>query len=211
MKRRRNFSASFKKEAVKLVREHGLSAGKAAKELGISESALRRWIEASDIEQGNAGGADSRREGRDPRAQARAGDGPDGARYLKKGSGLLRQGKSMRFEFIDAEKHNYPLATLCRVMQVSRAATTPGFSASPAHGVSAMLSCWPKIRTFYKASGKRYGSPRIYDDLRADREQVSQKRVARLMRENGIVGKHRRRFKSTTDSDHDLAGGAQLA
>ncbi len=54
--KRRNFSASFKKEAVQLVKEHGRSAGKAAKELGISESALRRWIEADDIEQGNKAG-----------------------------------------------------------------------------------------------------------------------------------------------------------
>lgn len=51
--KRRNFSASFKEEAVKLVREGSRSAGRAAKELGISESALRRWIEASDVEQGS--------------------------------------------------------------------------------------------------------------------------------------------------------------
>jgi len=50
--KRRNFSTSFKDEAVKLVKEGGLSAGRAAKELGISESALRRWLEASDVEQG---------------------------------------------------------------------------------------------------------------------------------------------------------------
>lgn len=54
--KRRIFSASFKEEAVKLVREGGRSAGKAAKELGISESALRRWIDASDVEQGTTAG-----------------------------------------------------------------------------------------------------------------------------------------------------------
>lgn len=54
--KRRSFSASFKEEAVKLVKEQGRSAGKAAKELGISESALRRWIEADDVEQGNKAG-----------------------------------------------------------------------------------------------------------------------------------------------------------
>ncbi|MBK8482182.1 MAG: transposase [Proteobacteria bacterium] len=54
--KRRNFSASFREEAVKLVREGGRSAGKAAKELGLSESALRRWIEASDVEQGSKAG-----------------------------------------------------------------------------------------------------------------------------------------------------------
>ena len=55
-RRRRNFSTWFKNEAVALVKEHGRSAGKAAKELGISESALRRWIEAHDVEEGNKTG-----------------------------------------------------------------------------------------------------------------------------------------------------------
>lgn len=40
--KRRNFSASSKKEAVNLVREQGRSPGKAAEELGISESALQK-------------------------------------------------------------------------------------------------------------------------------------------------------------------------
>jgi transposase-like protein len=50
--KRRNFSDSFKTEAVKLVREQG----RRAKELGISESALRKWVNASDVEQGTKAG-----------------------------------------------------------------------------------------------------------------------------------------------------------
>ena len=42
--KRRTFSASFKAEAVKLVKDQGLSAGKAAKDLGISESARYRHL-----------------------------------------------------------------------------------------------------------------------------------------------------------------------
>jgi transposase len=54
--KRRTFSASFKVEAVKLVKEQGLSAGKAAKDLGVSESMLRRWIAASEVEAGEKAG-----------------------------------------------------------------------------------------------------------------------------------------------------------
>jgi putative transposase len=113
----------------------------------------------------------------------------------------------MRFEFIEAEKHNYPLAMLCRVMLVTRSGYYAWRKRKPSARSQRDAELLAKIRSFYKASGKRYGSPRIYDDLRADREQVSEKRVARLMRENGIVGKYRRKFKSTTDSNHDPAGG----
>ncbi|MCP4529508.1 MAG: transposase [Aestuariibacter sp.] len=54
--KRRIFSESYKTEAVKLVREQGLSIGKAAKELGISESGLRRWVDAFDVDQGKKPG-----------------------------------------------------------------------------------------------------------------------------------------------------------
>ncbi len=110
----------------------------------------------------------------------------------------------MRFKFIDAQKHTYPLAMLCRVMQVTRSGYYAWRTRKPSVRSQRDAELLAKIRTFHQASGKSYGSPRIYDDLRADREKVSEKRVARLMRQNGIVGKHRRKFKSTTDSNHDL-------
>ena len=111
----------------------------------------------------------------------------------------------MRFKFIDAEKHTYPLAMLCRVMQVTRSGYYAWRTRKPSARSQRDAELLGKIRSFYAASGKSYGSPRIYDDLRADREEVSEKRVARLMRDNGIVGKHRRKFESTTDSNHDLS------
>ena len=105
---------------------------------------------------------------------------------------------------MEAEKHHFPLAMLCRVMQVTRGGYYAWRTRKPSERSRGDAELLAKIRSFYEASGGRYGSPRIYDDLRADREQVSEKRVARLMRDNGIVGKHRRKFKSTTDSGHDL-------
>lgn len=105
---------------------------------------------------------------------------------------------------MDAEKRSYPLTVLCRVMQVTRG----GYYAWRQRKVSARrqrdAELLTKIRAFHEASGKCYGSPRIFDDLRAAREAVSEKRVARLMQQNDIVGKHRRKFTSTTDSAHDL-------
>ena len=54
--KRRVFSESYKIEAVKLVKEQGRSVGQAAAELGISESALRRWVDANDVQQGTKAG-----------------------------------------------------------------------------------------------------------------------------------------------------------
>jgi putative transposase len=49
-----------------------------------------------------------------------------------------------------------------------------------------------------------YGSPRMVRELRARGFPASKERVERLMRENGIRARHKRRYKATTDSRHGL-------
>jgi putative transposase len=60
-----------------------------------------------------------------------------------------------------------------------------------------------RVRASHDASRRAYGRPRIWKDLVEDGERISEKRVGRLMREEGIVARARRRFKVTTMSDHD--------
>src|SRR5262245_64236038 len=58
------------------------------------------------------------------------------------------------------------------------------------------------IRLSYEASDGTYGAPRVLRDLRDDGFHVGQKRVARLMRQDGLVGRRRRACVHTTDSTH---------
>jgi putative transposase len=62
-----------------------------------------------------------------------------------------------------------------------------------------------EIRAYFRASRCRYGSPMIWEDLREAGFRVSRKRVARLMREDGISRRKRRKFVTTTDSSHGQA------
>jgi transposase len=41
---RRKFTPEFKLEAVKLVRERGMTATQAARDLGLHENVLRKWV-----------------------------------------------------------------------------------------------------------------------------------------------------------------------
>jgi putative transposase len=67
-----------------------------------------------------------------------------------------------------------------------------------------------RVRASHEASRRAYGRPRIWKDLIEDGERISEKRVGRLMREEGIVARARRRFKGTTMSDHDQPVAANV-
>ena len=60
------------------------------------------------------------------------------------------------------------------------------------------------IRACHARSRGTYGSPRIHKDLIDLSHHVSRKRVARLMRAEGLLSRPPRRFKVTTESRHSL-------
>ncbi len=66
------------------------------------------------------------------------------------------------------------------------------------------------VRASFDGSKQRYGSPRIHEDLREQDVCVSRKRVIRLMQEDGLKARARKRFKCTTMSDHDQPVAANL-
>jgi transposase InsO family protein len=109
----------------------------------------------------------------------------------------------VKFAWIDAEKAHYPVRKLCRWLDVTPSSfyawkTRPEAPRSQEDRRLTVL-----IRTSFAESRGFYGSPRIHDDLRESQEHVSRKRVIRLMQANGLKGRVRKRYKVTTDSDHD--------
>jgi putative transposase len=110
----------------------------------------------------------------------------------------------VRFAFIQAEKANYPIVVLCQALHVTKSGYYAWHDRPEPEHSRADRRLKVKIRASHQASKRRYGSPRIHEDLKADGEQVSRKRVARLMREDGLVGRKKKRFVRTTDSKHGL-------
>src|SRR3984893_254119 len=58
------------------------------------------------------------------------------------------------------------------------------------------------LRSAFALSNGTYGSPRMTRELQDDGLKVGRRRTARLMRENGLRARQKRRFKCTTDSHH---------
>jgi len=106
------------------------------------------------------------------------------------------------FELVKAEKAHYPIAVLCSVLSVSRS----GFYAwerrpKPARA-KADAALVLDIRAAHKLGRGTYGSPRVHAELQAKGMSVGENRVARLMREDGLRARQKRRFRRTTDSNH---------
>ena len=110
----------------------------------------------------------------------------------------------MKYAWIRDQRQDYPLASLCRLLDVS----TSGYadwlaSGGPSQWLSDAQLLALVRSTFAEFDGA-YGAPRIYRELRANKHPVSKERIRRLMKQAGLKARHKRRYKVTTDSKHNL-------
>ena len=109
-----------------------------------------------------------------------------------------------------AKKASFRVSELCRALAVAPS----GFYAWCQRPESAHAQRDRRLRILvrasFDASKHRYGSPRIHEDLLEQDVRVSRKRVIRLMQEDRLKARIRKRFKCTTMSDHDQPVAANL-
>ncbi len=108
----------------------------------------------------------------------------------------------MKFAFIAAEKALYPVAVLCSVLGVSSSGFYAWRKRRPSQRAKADARLAVEVRLAHKRGRGTYGSPRVHRELKAHGHRVGKKRVERLMRQEGIQGQQKRRFRRTTDSNH---------
>lgn len=108
----------------------------------------------------------------------------------------------MRFAFIQSHARLWHITTMCRVLEVSRAGYYAWRARPLCERVKTDQVLTNKIREIQQQVKHRYGSPRVRMELRALGFPAGKHRVARLMREAGVLATTRRRFRVTTDSTH---------
>lgn len=110
----------------------------------------------------------------------------------------------MRFAFIEAKKAQFPIGMLCRLLKVRRSGFYAWASRDRAPRAQADQQLAVEIGALFREHRARYGSPRIQRALRKQNRVVCRHRIARLMREQQLRARPRRRFVRTTDSSHSL-------
>ena len=98
---------------------------------------------------------------------------------------------------------DYPIKALCATLAVSRSGYYAWARSTGSAHARRDRELRAKIAVVHQQSRETYGSPRITVELRAQGEAVGRHRVARLMRQDGLRGRQRRRYRvRTTDSRH---------
>jgi transposase InsO family protein len=110
----------------------------------------------------------------------------------------------VRFAFIAARKAEHDVSTLCRMLRVRRSGYYAWFGREESARSKDDRRLTVEICAVFAESKKRYGSPRVCRELRAHGTRVCRHRVARLMQEQQLRARPRRKYVKTTDSAHGL-------
>jgi transposase InsO family protein len=100
--------------------------------------------------------------------------------------------KEFRFEF--------RIEKMCKVLEISRSGYFQWSKRGPSRRLLENIALFVRIKEVHALSHKTYGSPRITHALAKDGPIYNEKRVARIMKENGLRAKMSKKFKVTTDS-----------
>ena len=188
-KQRRSYTEDYKREAAHLVIDTGRSIAAVAHEINVGPQTLGNWVRqekerlhgdgksTGPLEEDRAVGVEAAASG-----SVRA---AGGQRVLGKSGSLLRieASEAERFELIDAQKANYTIARMARLLHVSRA----GFYAwthrllAPGPRKTARTVMDAQVKITHEDSEGVYGAPRVAAQLQREGIPVDRKTVARSM------------------------------
>ncbi len=110
----------------------------------------------------------------------------------------------MKYMFINKYSSEFAVKKMCRVLEVSRSGYYGWRKQTESKRHNENEKVLMDIKESHKESKGVYGSPRITEDLREKGYRCGKNRIARIMRENGIVAKTKRKYKATTNAKHNL-------
>jgi putative transposase len=113
----------------------------------------------------------------------------------------------MRYQFIEQQKHEFPIAVMCQVLEVSESGFYAWRKRPTCQRQREDAQITQEIRQVFHDHQGRYGSPRIHRELSDQGRSLSRKRVARLMQEVELSARRKRRRVQTTkrDKTHPVA------
>ena len=108
----------------------------------------------------------------------------------------------MIFDYILKNKDGHSIEKMCQVLKVSCSGYYKHKKLPPSKRSIQNTKLLSIIEEKFYLNKKRYGSPRMYQLLISLDHKISLNKVARMMKNNGLYAKKKKRFRITTDSNH---------
>ncbi|MDN5605591.1 MAG: IS3 family transposase [Kocuria sp.] len=202
---RRTFSPEYKHEAARLVIDTGRTIAEVARELGVGSQSLGKWVAA---ERATEAGEPTGELTLDERAELKAlrrqvAELHKDNEFPGKSSSLLRSQATTdeRYELMTAEKANYEVTRMARLLGVSRSgfyAWAKRQAAEPGTQRRARDELDVKVRKVFAESDDVYGAPRVHAQLAREGTFVDRKTVAKSMLRQGLEGISPKKFTPVT-------------
>ncbi|WP_432452619.1 IS3 family transposase [Agarivorans sp. QJM3NY_29] len=203
-KSHKSYPQEFKDEAVLMVLEQGYSVADAAKSLGVGTSLLYKWKERYEVQRQGITLEESerdelkrlRKENKELRMEKE---------IPKKGKRLLCERNEVKCRFIKKHSNQFPVAQLCRVMNVSKSGYYDWLK-RPANVIGLdTLKLYRRVRQLFKKSRGSLGNREMVKKLRKEGYQVGRYAVRTMMQRLRLKVTQRQAYKVTTQRKHSDA------
>ncbi|WP_432453516.1 IS3 family transposase [Agarivorans sp. QJM3NY_29] len=203
-KSHKSYPQEFKDEAVLMVLEQGYSVADAAKSLGVGTSLLYKWKERYEVQRQGITLEESerdelkrlRKENKELRMEKE---------IPKKGKRLLCERNEVKCRFIKKHSNQFPVAQLCRVMNVSKSGYYDWLK-RPANVIGLdTLKLYRRVRQLFKKSRGSLGDREMVKKLRKEGYQVGRYAVRTMMQRLRLKVTQRQAYKVTTQRKHSDA------
>ena len=193
---RRKFTREFKLEAVRLIKERGVSYSQASQDLSVHQSQLRSWVkaQADDPQHAFPGQGQMKPEQLEIAQLKREVIRLKAERdILKKAAAYFAKEFDVKFGFIAKHRGIWPAEWLCGALGVSRGGFYAWLTRPPSRRGRSDEQLGAKVRSSFLASDRTYGARRVWRDLLAEGEACGLHRIERLMRLQALKARPRRR------------------
>ncbi|MBA6379170.1 MULTISPECIES: IS3 family transposase [unclassified Colwellia] len=207
MKNRKTYSKEFKLDAIALVRDQNYAVAEAARNLDVSAQVLGRWIKEAENDDGHAFRGNGKLtpeqdEIRKLKAQVKRLEME--RENIKKSDGLLCQRNEVKYSFVTQHKKIWPVILMCRVLGIKSNnyySYQKRKAQRPIDTTHQEMLEW--VKDIAKFSDNTYGERRIQKALNALSFPVSRRKTAQLMKEANVWVRYKKKYKVTTNSEHN--------
>ena len=193
---RRKFTREFKLEAVRLIKERGVSYAQASADLSVHQSQLRSWVKAlaGDPRHAFPGQGQMKPEQLEIAQLKREVIRLKAERdILKKAAAYFAKEIDVKFGFIAKHRGIWPAEWLCGALGVSRGGFYAWLTRPRSRRSRSDEELSAKVRASFLASDRTYGARRVWHDMLAEGISCGLHRIERLMRLQALRARPRRR------------------